>query len=713
MKTTINQTNRWIALAVSGLICWCAALACSGGGGGAPEASVVLMDSALKASSIDDIESTQCAAYSGNPKNSSAAFGCAMAKGIKLLDGASSKSTAKSAKSTPAIDTAVKISANKAIADLLTAIGEPVLNVKKDVLDAANPNSLCSVMAQTPTPAYCGNFPKIPFNSWCGSTGGSTKEHLRKALLNLKTNGVSAQQVQDNLFALAEPLQELVTIMEVAKNDPKASFVVPQGFCQLKKDVTLKPADVKAFYSIFAGLKVAINLQHAYTIGLDPAQLVDSKADGAILINQTGFVNDANGGADGKLFAELSAASAYMAPFSSLIMSGLTSTIDVLDAVDIENIETQKAKDTTIIFYKILMAHKDLFRDINRGAKDVKASLEKGVMTPMTHSNSDVQIDVTKGLSKLPDPKAVTGVDPFVVDPKTKLANWVPEFFKALFDGIAIFEIKKVDDKKDDKKAPPSPPPNCLAACTGKQCGSDGCGGVCGSCGESQICSTTNQCVFMKPVITAPASIAAPQNGTAYAFVKISGDSKQTDVKFTCDSKFDLSEVFDNDPAKSGKGLQYLDKETLTVPFNSPATFTYAMTFKNVLQKITCSIEAKNSIGSTTKSLEVNVIDGPPPAVTGLPAKLTVEKGKASTIAGVIVKSSVGFEYVQFFCPTNGVQIAPSVAFDLTKNKFEYSFDLNVMATDAFPGPTGIACSVLTKDIIQQITNQNITIITQ
>lgn len=36
--------------------------------------------------------------------------------------------------------------------------------------------------------------------------------------------------------------------------------------------------------------------------------------------------------------------------------------------------------------------------------------------------------------------------------------------------------------------------PVCIPACTGKQCGSDGCGGTCGACGAGQSCSASGQC---------------------------------------------------------------------------------------------------------------------------------------------------------------------------------------------------------------------------
>ncbi len=41
--------------------------------------------------------------------------------------------------------------------------------------------------------------------------------------------------------------------------------------------------------------------------------------------------------------------------------------------------------------------------------------------------------------------------------------------------------------------------PGCTPQCTGKQCGSDGCGGNCGSCGDGEICDATGKCAVSQP----------------------------------------------------------------------------------------------------------------------------------------------------------------------------------------------------------------------
>lgn len=42
--------------------------------------------------------------------------------------------------------------------------------------------------------------------------------------------------------------------------------------------------------------------------------------------------------------------------------------------------------------------------------------------------------------------------------------------------------------------------PVCTPACTGKACGADGCGGICGTCSAGNVCSATDQCVSNGPI---------------------------------------------------------------------------------------------------------------------------------------------------------------------------------------------------------------------
>ena len=69
--------------------------------------------------------------------------------------------------------------------------------------------------------------------------------------------------------------------------------------------------------------------------------------------------------------------------------------------------------------------------------------------------------------------------------------------------------------------------PACIPACSGKTCGADGCGGVCGTCAAGQVCSTSGTCS------APPANACSAQNpcptgqfcggGTCYLYTDLHG----------------------------------------------------------------------------------------------------------------------------------------------------------------------------------------------
>jgi hypothetical protein len=73
--------------------------------------------------------------------------------------------------------------------------------------------------------------------------------------------------------------------------------------------------------------------------------------------------------------------------------------------------------------------------------------------------------------------------------------------------GLPEAEAKKNHKKKKKKKrgdppltsppvSPPAlPPGGCITDCRGKQCGDDGCGGLCGGCGLNQVCASGTCCI--------------------------------------------------------------------------------------------------------------------------------------------------------------------------------------------------------------------------
>ncbi len=396
--------------------------ACSGGSSSSTPASTSTLSStdsqtALKSNTLSTMDTTYCQAYTSNTSDPTAAFGCAIVTAAKLLDTKTS---------------------NTNLADFLSAIGEsPSVDIQSYILDSSNANSVCSQMALTPKTKYCGNFSTIPFNGWCNSVPNksklnytSLKPSLKNVLLSLKQKSIPVSQLQTDLFALDSTLANIITMLGVAKNSTNFSFVVPAGFCQLKADHTLNTQDAEGLYVLFATLRVTANVLHSYTVGLDLSTFVNS--DGGVA--KAAFVTDANGGADGKKFAELVAGQGNLSSFETLVQDTLNTMVDVLDTV--------KTPTDSVIFGRTLSsnAYKSSLSKIDKTAKDLIVSMQQNTLSPMTNlGKPSIEIDLNKGLSQLPDPKSISTADPFVINGITGKIQAVASFFKTLLTGIATF----------------------------------------------------------------------------------------------------------------------------------------------------------------------------------------------------------------------------------------------------------------------------------
>lgn len=71
---------------------------------------------------------------------------------------------------------------------------------------------------------------------------------------------------------------------------------------------------------------------------------------------------------------------------------------------------------------------------------------------------------------------------------RRSLGQWGTVAAAAL--GLAAVEVSSGEAKKKKKKKK-----KCKPNCAGRTCGTDGCGGTCGSCTSTQICSNSGQCL--------------------------------------------------------------------------------------------------------------------------------------------------------------------------------------------------------------------------
>ena len=76
---------------------------------------------------------------------------------------------------------------------------------------------------------------------------------------------------------------------------------------------------------------------------------------------------------------------------------------------------------------------------------------------------------------------------------RRSLGQWAGVAAAAL--GIVTVNASNVDAKKKKKGKKGNKGKKCTPNCSGRNCGSDGCGGTCGSCTSTQVCSNSGQCL--------------------------------------------------------------------------------------------------------------------------------------------------------------------------------------------------------------------------
>ena len=76
-----------------------------------------------------------------------------------------------------------------------------------------------------------------------------------------------------------------------------------------------------------------------------------------------------------------------------------------------------------------------------------------------------------------------------------------------------VVATKRKKKKKSKKKTTSLPPATCTPTCRRKQCGSDGCGGSCGSCAAGQVCGSGTCCTPEAPEVTCAGRCGTVTNG--------------------------------------------------------------------------------------------------------------------------------------------------------------------------------------------------------
>jgi hypothetical protein len=128
----------------------------------------------------------------------------------------------------------------------------------------------------------------------------------------------------------------------------------------------------------------------------------------------------------------------------------------------------------------------------DQGVVDADATEVESPDVPVPDGTADaVDPDVTVDVV---GPDAAPDAAPDVVIPDAVPDVVIPDAVPDVVIPDAVPDVVIPDAVPDATPEIVKPPDVCAPACGGKQCGSDGCGGVCGSCAATETCGVTGQC---------------------------------------------------------------------------------------------------------------------------------------------------------------------------------------------------------------------------
>jgi hypothetical protein len=295
--TTIKgvSMNRPIALVLSALVCWSAALSCSGGGGGA----------GAPVTPVPDINFAMSQYQAANDALKNADFSAATATYEKILSGnvTAGKSTAKSMSDGDAqsalseyektvAGTPNDVKANfglglvklallgekPAITELLSEFGQPAYKV----LDFFGPTGyFANLDAYHKTCKNKPNLDTMPFGdlpSYISKDGTNYPLQMfpwkYRSLVKAK-DSLTSETIHKKLTAIVPDIKAIIAHWEIAVKDPAFSFVLPKELLYGNADITFINADLNLGLSMLYGMLAGINAANSYTHDIELARHCD------------------------------------------------------------------------------------------------------------------------------------------------------------------------------------------------------------------------------------------------------------------------------------------------------------------------------------------------------------------------------------------------------------------------------------------------------
>jgi len=337
--------------------------------------------------------------------NSQAAFGCALTKAIDVWASADAVALINTTGETPV--------------DISTAIFSPT-----GFFALSTPNSFgtyakqASVSLALPAAGYVFTSSNAPVGL----------NFLKKTLKQMIQQAITSPTAQQHYVNLSKPFEYIVAKLDIAKNDPNFTFVIPAAFFYTSSDVNIARYDVYAFSSGARSMLLGIKLLGKYNVNYDINYFADPN---------TGAINYSN------LVDCLNGVPATCTTFGSL-KSGVLNLQDLTPILDglLSDGETfvsgMISSGPSTLFTSMYNTHSITYWNNTLTLyQQLKSSLDNGGMTTLTTIGT--LIGTTRTVSV--DLKAFM-TTPFVVSPNYdpfvysgSSIHFVPNFFNDYFAG--------------------------------------------------------------------------------------------------------------------------------------------------------------------------------------------------------------------------------------------------------------------------------------
>jgi hypothetical protein len=353
---------------------------------------------------LSGAESEFCDRYEAGSTNSQVAFGCYLAKLLRLLEETES-------------DT------------LLASFGESTLNVETLILDGIfddfDGNGFDDFIYTS--------YGDLPFNTDIFSERG-LRGSLASLVQLLSDNSVSESSFRSQLVDEVQHFEYMEALLTIVLSDSAFTYEIPRELFYTAGDLDTSYNDARLFMAKTKLAIVGLNILGAYDFGVDPDDVTDGTSEPDFTYEA--LVEDLNGSGETVGSVTVDSTAFLTMDDEDLITGSRQRCEDGIDFLE-EFLEEVNGGESSDLFDDSLdIVDTDDAEDL---FEELQTSIGSSGETDLDSYTSSVSVDLDAFFDDPPHAGDVSGSDPFDYDSGDDDIDIVESYFEELLDGIATF----------------------------------------------------------------------------------------------------------------------------------------------------------------------------------------------------------------------------------------------------------------------------------